>query len=607
VKLRQLVLRRYRQFVGETLNIDPSVTVIVGRNDTGKTGLLGHYFDHYLVPRTLFGTDAPLSLPKEEATAVAFSHRWDVAPDDAGRYPLVDAFGRPDVRRIDVAFDGNRSRGEQWTFCADGVPAVVHGELGESGWPIARTVFLEGRLFPQPHFISIGDRRLIPQHFEARFYELSANETEVVRIRDLIPLEALLLRLAGLRAYTRPQRGKGTEEPWETSTHPSTPVFAPGEVDTRLRKLAQRITDILREWWDEPSDLTFHLRLVTDNDASYRRNSHLIEWSITDGGRTPRYGAGLSWFIAFIVELLYLEEQTEPQLLLLDEPAAPLHPGMQKRAVRLINSLAKRHQTIYSTHSPFLIDWSFPQRLRLFEHDYRGKRTRINNRPHADPEGAGIWDPLRRSVGVSLGDVTGLSSGNVLVEGVTEQILLANAAEFFASKGRVHLDLAKVSIVPYGKEPALQWLLSMIQARRYKAVVLADSDEQGKKVVTACRKASIPFIEIREYASEYAAECASIEDVVGTDAYVGYVNEFYGRFEWFRPFDPAEIRRALSESSPSLTLGKFLEDEFTRRFRDRDFGKVAVVTEIANRIAGLPADTLDRIERLLLKIREALV
>lgn len=603
MKLRNLALHRYRQFVDEKLAVDPRVTVIVGRNDTGKTGLLDRFFDQYVMGRASYGTDAPLSQAKEEGNAVAFSVTWDVAPGDEARYALAEAFGRPDIREIEVDFDARRPRLGWWAFRADGVATPTCEDQQKKGWPVLWPLFSSGRLFPPPHFISIGDQRLIPFRFETRFFELSNPDGEVLPHRRLITLEALLLQLAGLRADTRAQWGRGTEEPWDTPMLGRAPSFKPGEIQARLATVAERLTGVLRQWWDEPANLTFRLRLVTDNEASYRRNSHLVEWSITDEGGARRHGAGLTWFVAFAVELLHLEDQAEPRLLLIDEPATPLHPGMQKRVARLLQALAPRHQTLYSTHSPFLIDWNFPQQIRLFEHDYLGKRTKINNKPYADAEG--VWDPLRRSIGVTLGDVTGLSFDNVLVEGVTDQILLANASAVLAAQGRVSLDLTKVSIVPYSEEQSLQRLLATIGKRGYRAVVLTDSDEQGKKVVAHCAKASVPCVELRGYTPSPEARIAAIEDVVGIDAYVPYVNEFYSRFDWFIAFDPADVRKELSGGSETRTLGKYVQDQFGARF-GKGFDKVGVAVEVASRIAALPSDVLERMERLFAEIQRKL-
>jgi hypothetical protein len=64
-------------------------------------------------------------------------------------------------------------------------------------------------------------------------------------------------------------------------------------------------------------------------------------------------------------------------LFVFDEPGGPLHPAGERAMVPLLDELARSsgNQVIYTTHSPFLLDWSFPQRVRLF---HRG------GRPHLD-------------------------------------------------------------------------------------------------------------------------------------------------------------------------------------------------------------------------------
>src|SRR5579864_8980776 len=119
--------------------------------------------------------------------------------------------------------------------------------------------------------------------------------------------------------------------------------------------------------------------------------------------------------------------------------------------------MSSRHQLIYSTHSPFMIDWNFPQRIRLFTRDHDSKRAYIENKPYTPEEGIhqSVWDPLRETIGVTVGDVAVLAYRNILVEGVTEQILLANASAFFESLERPHIDLATTSIIPYSDSVAL--------------------------------------------------------------------------------------------------------------------------------------------------------
>lgn len=64
-------------------------------------------------------------------------------------------------------------------------------------------------------------------------------------------------------------------------------------------------------------------------------------------------GDGL-WSIFTICDSLY--DLKEGQSLIIDEPELSLHPVYQKRVMRLLKRVAKDHQIIISTHSPYFID-----------------------------------------------------------------------------------------------------------------------------------------------------------------------------------------------------------------------------------------------------------
>src|SRR5262245_4306705 len=94
MRLRRIVLRRFRQFIDETLDVDPYVTVIVGRNDAGKTGVLRQLFDQYVFNDVSYGRDRPELVPGYEGEPVTFSLDWSLASSDYEVFPLEEAFGQ---------------------------------------------------------------------------------------------------------------------------------------------------------------------------------------------------------------------------------------------------------------------------------------------------------------------------------------------------------------------------------------------------------------------------------------------------------------------------------------------------------------------------------
>jgi hypothetical protein len=595
MRLRQVTLRRFQQFIDETIDINPFVTVIVGRNDTGKTSFLQRFFDQHVYEGVIHGAARP-QVPGHVGDLIAFSLLWDVSPGDYAIFPLAEAFGRTDVSSIEIEFQQCDSPGEQWVYRVNGSQIIAYETPVGGGHPDRRANLEPRLLFPRPYYISIGESDYLRPIFEARLYDLLPSAIEVLRIEDILSIDALLLRIAGIRANTRALGGRGVDEPWPPTNMPRSAMLVE-EIERRLEIVADRITEKLRAWWTDPPELTFRIKIGGNAGAKsyqHRINSFGFTWEMTDRFGTPLHSTGLRWFLTFIIKLLYVEDQRKPFLLLFDEPAAPLHPSAQRMVTRLLNSLTQHHQIICSTHSPFLIDWNFPQRVRLFTRNYESQRTLVSNKPY---RGGGrhelIWDPLRESIGVTMGDISVVDETSILVEGVSDQVLLANASTLLNTRGRPYLDLTKTSIVPYGEEPALSFIVAKARARRGKICVLADGGEQGRKVIRYCQRKKIPCISTDLFNHRPGAD-SDIEDVIGIEHYIRYVNRFYSDFPWFRALDPAEVKQTIRTES----LGRFLTVYFQSRF-GQNFSKIGVAILIVDEIESLPLEVLNRFEAII--------
>jgi hypothetical protein len=267
---------------------------------------------------------------------------------------------------------------------------------------------------------------------------------------------------------------------------------------------------------------------------------------------------------------------------------------------RLITDSAERYQIVYSTHSPFMVDWNFPQRIRLFTRDHETGRTSIENKPYAARGPAQrIWDPLRETLGVSLGDITALGEQNVFVEGITDQILLANASSRLNESERAHLDLSRVSIVPFGNEDGLDQLLAAGLRLGARCVILVDSDDSGRTVMRKCQPATRCH-EVATYVGVLGRD-ASIEDLIGVESYIAAVNEAYSVFDWFSPLAADDVRSSIGDAS----LGAYMQIEFKRRFR-RDFSKVLAAVTIVTRPDGFEAEALEKFAKMIASLHASL-
>lgn len=598
MRLGELRLMRYRQFIDEKLILDPYVTAIVGRNDTGKTGLLDHFFDQCVYEGVISSADRSL-VPAHQNARTAFSLLWEIFPDDYGVISLPPEFGPPGHHTLEVSFQELDRPGKYWRYWVDKQEIDVYEGVTEDGMPIRPDRFRQRHIFPTPRYISVAN--LIKAHFEAQPSDLDSGAVELPLKRS--KPESLLLRLAGIRARTRDMIG--IEQPWEgPQLLPS--ALTPREINERLAFVSERITEKLHVWWHDPPGLVFEANLAGNwSGAAAKRpmNEHSIQTlvvtcAVHDADGIPYHGTGLMWFISFLIEWLSVEGAARPLLLLFDEPASPLHPSAQRVVAKLLATIAMRHQVIYSTHSPFMIDWDFPQRIRMLVRDSDSKRTHINNKPYHPREGVRqIWDPLRSTIGVTLGDIGVIADKNVFVEGVTDQILLANASALLRERGSPHLDLTKTSIIPYGDLTNLSHLIGIARNRKADVIVVTDADQQGSRVITLCRKEGISHLSIEQFSDRGNTDCG-IEDVIGIESYIADVNTDYQGFEWFRPLDIETVRKEIG----NLSLGRYLQKVFEEQF-GRSFDKVAVAISLAGKLGGLPESAFGRVRRLIASVR----
>jgi hypothetical protein len=159
--------------------------------------------------------------------------------------------------------------------------------------------------------------------------------------------------------------------------------------------------------------------------------------------------------------------------------------------------------------------------------------------------------------------------------------------------GKPHIDLAAISIIPYSDANVLKFLIAKVRSHGGNAIVLADSDEQGARIERWCSHENVRYLATGTFSDRKDGD-RSIEDVIGTAAYVSALNDFYKTFGWFVPISVDQVHQEIAGRS----LGKYLQDCFEERF-DRRLDKIGVAIHIAQGISELPQDALSRLQELV--------
>jgi hypothetical protein len=170
----------------------------------------------------------------------------------------------------------------------------------------------------------------------------------------------------------------------------------------------------------------------------------------------------------------------------MDEPDAYLSSQGQQDLVKIFDEFAfpsdgrPACQVVYVTHSPFLIDKNHSERVRVLEKGEGDEGTRVVRNVARNH-----YEPLRSAFGAFVAETTFISNCNVMLEGQSDQILLAGMSaqlRRLAVPRTENIDLNTVTLVPAGSASHIPYMAYLARGRdadRPAVIVLLDSDTPG--------------------------------------------------------------------------------------------------------------------------------
>ncbi|WP_163093569.1 ATP-dependent nuclease [Bacillus cereus] len=207
-----------------------------------------------------------------------------------------------------------------------------------------------------------------------------------------------------------------------------------------------------------------------------------LYFSVYDGTsdipfRPGQRSKGFQWFLSFFLTLK--AEANTNYVLLLDEPGLYLHAKAQNDVLKVLESLSDSNQIIMTTHSPYLIDSSRLERIRLVLKNKNGN-TYIENKIHkgADKD---TLTPVITSIGLDLsGDlVFSRNCVNVLVEGISDYYYLEALKTKIEIPG---MDINAFRFIPNVGATQIPNLAVLLVGWGLEFLVILDNDKEGRKV-----------------------------------------------------------------------------------------------------------------------------
>jgi len=314
------------------------------------------------------------------------------------------------------------------------------------------------------------------------------------------------------------------------------------------------ISDEIFQFWKQNTQLRveFDLSQANPNDPPPLNKGtilHVRIWNDRHRVSVPfdERSKGFVWFFSFLVYFSQLEEEQKGDMvMLLDEPGLNLHALAQYDFLRFIDErLAPKHQVVYTTHSPFMINLDHLNRVRTVEDmddlgTVVGENILKNNRETVFP--------LEMALGYQMAQTLFLAPHCLLVNSASDLIYLQVFGEICANQGRFKLDPRWV-VIPVGNAENLPSFVSLLGDSYLSVAVLMEVTPTHKQHIEnindsapSGRRNPIKWVEITRVRD------ADIEDLMDPGFYLKLVNEAY-RDELPQPL----TLRSITDANPRIT------------------------------------------------------
>jgi predicted ATPase len=475
MKLISARVRMFRNIVdsGE-IAFEDDVTCLVGKNESGKTALLNAL--HRLNPAPeAAGFDAIRDYPRWRYTRDRKDHRVDSVKAVSATFELEvadevaveEVFGPGVLTSTHYAYTVPYAGNRVASFQFDEAVAItnvltaaqISAELAEVlKQPVSIEELRDGTAFPDDidealareveHVEQIVRRRLgdnsfwqavnavlharMPKFFYFGHYQILPGRVDVRELtsEDEAPAQSSLQTARAL------MRLAGADEQ----------ILLADEFETRqaeLEAVSNEITNEVFEYWTQSSDLSVVVQVdkVTEyQDGGQAAVVRYLDIRVHDSrhGFTGNFGqrsSGFQWFFSFLAAFSEFEEHEHGVIVLLDEPALNLHGRAQADFLRFINQrLAATSQVVYTTHSPFMVEPSHLDRVRIVEDKGPKEGAVVSQEVYS--VGAESIFPLQAALGYDIAQNLFIGPDNLLVEGSSDLTYLQIMSDHLKSLGR---------------------------------------------------------------------------------------------------------------------------------------------------------------------------
>lgn len=325
------------------------------------------------------------------------------------------------------------------------------------------------------------------------------------------------------------------------------------------------ISEELFHYWKTNKNLNITFKIDkkegTDNRNNTKIVEHILDIRVRNKGVSlslKNRSKGFNWFFSFLVWFKKIQEDASSQyVLLLDEPGLNLHASAQADLLEFLEDLSENYQIIYTTHSPFMIPSESLDRVRTVFED---KETSIISEGAQEKDPNTLF-PLQAALGYDIAQNLFISKKNLLVEGVSDLIILTAMSDILEANNKEGLR-NDITIVPTGGLEKVATFISLLRGSKLEIACLLDSytDAKGEakmdKMISdkIINKSKVHFFD--EFLEGYNQ--ADLEDLFYKDDYLKLFNSAFPEYDNLKASDlNSEIKPIIIQLNQKINKSRF--------------------------------------------------
>lgn len=252
------------------------------------------------------------------------------------------------------------------------------------------------------------------------------------------------------------------------------------KLDTRsyqLNAASVRLTNEIKLVWMPNPNRPEADKLKVTADGQYLKV--VVEDDLGVDIELDQRSEGFQWLVSFFI-VFFSEAMDKHQnaILLLDEPGMSLHALKQRDFRETISRLAKNNQTMFTTHSPFLVGPDELDIVRVIEMTDRSVGTKVHTTISSEDPVSLL--PLQEALGYDLAHSLFSQQRNLILEGITDYWYIEATAELLRASADSILN-EKIALVFANTAGKVAYYATILHAHNLKVAALLDSDAAGDK------------------------------------------------------------------------------------------------------------------------------